>query len=305
MMTIREDLRTVQLVPITPFDDQGKLNQAIMQTLAERMVDAGIKVFIPCAGSAEFHSLLDSEILESIRTYSEVVGQRGKIMAPIGLALDWAISLGQRAVDAGADCLLVMPLNFPYLSDEGARDYYLRLLDRAQAPVLIYKKGPIPSDRLLLELAEHPQLIGVKYAVNDLDALNRVIHQDDGRIDWYCGSAERFSPFFGLAGSPGYTSGAGVLCPRLTLAMHDAMCHANWDKVMELQRQILPIEHFRARNDNSFNISFLKHAITHTGLDFGVPRPPQRKLTLEEKREIDAIMPVILQAEQDCAAGVS
>ena len=297
----REDLHRVQLVQITAFDSTGELALDPMRTLTLRGFEAGIRVFIPCAGSSEFHSLVADEIVSTISMMREALGTEALILAPIGLQPRYAIEVGQRSLDAGADAVLVMPLSFPYLSDQGARDYYLTLMDRLKCPTLVYKKDPLPSDGLLLELADHPQLIGVKYAVNDINAFNTVVEQDGGRIDWFCGSAERFSPFFALAGSPGYTTGAGNLCPRLTLAMHSAMVRGDWSEAMRLQRILLPIEHFRARSGNSYNVSFLKYAMQHVGLDFGKPRPPFRQLTTAEEREIDELMPPILAAESELA----
>jgi 4-hydroxy-tetrahydrodipicolinate synthase len=290
-------LRTVQLVPLTAYDDQGRLNLEPMRQLNQRLLEAGVRCFIPCAGSAEFHSLSADEIVAAIRMTRELVGDQALVMAPVGGEHRSAIELGKRSLDAGAEAILVMPLSFPYISDEGVRDYYVQLMDALRAPTLVYKKAACPSDKLLLELAGHEQMVGVKYAVNEIDAFNRVVQQDGGRIEWICGNAERFAPFFTLAGATGYTSGAGNVCPRLTLAMHAALATGDYAEAMRLQHLILPIEHFRARADNSFNISFLKHAITHTGLDFGPARVPNRRLTEAEKREIDALIPAILEAE--------
>lgn len=296
----RERLHTVQLVPITAFDAQGRLALAPMRALTQRLFDAGVRVFIPCAGSAEFHTLTEDEILAAVSMTREVVGSAGTVVVPVGHNLEQSLRLGRRAAEAGADCVLVMPLDFPYLSDPGARDYFRALFDGLPLPAMIYKKAELPTDKLLLELATHPNLIGVKYAVNDVDAFNRIVQDDRGRIDWYCGTAERFSPFFMLVGAKGYTSGAGNLCPKLTLAMHRAIVAGNWPEALRLQRLIQPIEVFRARAANSFNISFLKYAIRHLGLDFGEPRPPYRRLTPEECREIDALMPSLLAAEAAC-----
>ncbi|MBI1901697.1 MAG: dihydrodipicolinate synthase family protein, partial [Planctomycetia bacterium] len=256
-------LRTVQLVPVTAFDGEGRLALTVMEANARRLFEAGIRVFIPCAGSSEFHSLRADEIVAAVAMTRQAVGRDSVVMAPVGLQLLHALEVGRKSLDAGADCLLVMPLDFPYLSDAGAADYYNAILGELSAPTLIYKKAEIPSDRLLLELADHPKVVGVKYAVNDIDAFRRVVTADQGRIDWFCGSAERFAPFFMLAGATGYTSGAGNLCPRLTLAMHAACAEGDWPQAMRLQEIIRPIEDYRARAGSSYNISFLKYAMTH------------------------------------------
>ncbi|MCA9163722.1 MAG: dihydrodipicolinate synthase family protein [Planctomycetales bacterium] len=298
---LAQRLRTVQLVPITAFDSAGDLALEPMRRHFRRLFDAGIRVFIPCAGSAEFNSLSTDEIVQVIRMTREELGPEATIVAPIGQQLRGAISLGQRSFEAGADAVLVMPLEFPYLANEGARDYLQAILDSVGGPTLVYKKGPIPSDDLLLSLAEHPNMIGVKYAVNDLDAFQAVVTRDAGRIDWFCGSAERFAPYFALAGSPGYTSGAGNVCPRVTLKMHAALAAGDYAEALRWQRILLPIEHFRARAANSYNITFVKYAVGRTGLDFGQPRPPQRRMTDADMREADEILAPILAAERDLA----
>ncbi len=298
---IRPRLRTVQLVPLTAFDKDGNLALEPMEAQTQRLFEAGIRVFIPCAGSSEFHTLSATEIESVVAMTKKVVGDDALIVVPVGLQMSHAIDVGKRALAAGADATLAMPLANPYLSDAGASDYYKQLMDALGCPTIIYKKARIPSDCLLLDLAEEPHLVGIKYSVNDTPNIQRVIAEDNGRIDWFCGSAERYAPYFFLAGSTGYTSGAGNICPRLTLAMLNALQSGDYPEAMRLQAIINPIEHYRARDENSYNISFLKHAITHFDLDFGQPRPPYRKLTAEECKEIDALLPPILEAEKAIA----
>ena len=302
---IRQRLRSVQLVPLTAFDTAGQLALQPMETQTRRLLEAGVRVFIPCAGSSEFHTLSADEIEAAVAMTKSVVGDNATIVVPVGLQLQHAVDVGTRALAAGADAMLVMPLINPYLADAGARDYYTRLMDALGCPTILYKKACIPSDDLLLELADHPNLVGVKYSINDTSNIQRVIAADNGRIDWYCGNAERYAPYFFLAGSTGYTSGAGNICPRLTLAMFHALSAGDYPKAMRLQATINPIEHYRARDENSYNISFLKYAITHCGLDFGQPRPPYRQLTSEEKNEIDAMLEPILAAEESMASLVA
>ena len=97
------------------------------------------------------------------------------------------------------------------------------MIDAVEAPTLVYRKGPIPTDDLLLELADDPRVVGVKYAVNEMHGFRTTMLADAGRIEWLCGSAERFAPFYMLLGSPGYTPGAGTLAPHVTLAVGAAL----------------------------------------------------------------------------------
>lgn len=292
-------LRTVHLVPLTPWDSEGRLNGELLAEHVSRMYAAGIRVFLPAAGTSEYQNLSADEIVECVRVTRDASGPDAAVFAPVGMQIGHAIDVGIRSVDAGATGLLFMPFCHPYLSDAGIRDYYNAVLEEVPAPSMFYKKGPLPSDALLLEMADHPHAVGVKYAVNEMHAFRKVVLADGGRIEWLCGSAERFAPFYMLAGSSGYTTGAGNLCPHLTLAMHAAFIADEYQEGLRLQQIILPIEDYRAREGDSYNIAMLKFAMTLLGQDFGQARPPQRQLTAGERSEITAMVNLILAAESE------
>lgn len=295
----RSLLRSVHLVPLTAYDASGNLALDIQARHTARMYAAGIRVFLPAAGTSEFHSLSADEVVSLIQVTRDAAGAEAQIFAPVGLQLAHALDVGRRSMKAGADGIMFMPFSHPYLSNAGVRDYYREVIDALRCPTLIYKKSPIPSDDLLLEFAGDPYVVGVKYAENNLHDFRRVVMNDRGRIEWLCGSAERFAPYYMLAGATGYTTGAGNVCPHLTLAMHTALATGAFAEAMRWQKLMLPIEDFRAREGDSFNISMLKHAMTAFGEDFGPPRAPQRRLTKADQQAIDELLAPILAAEHD------
>lgn len=301
-----KSLHTVHLVPLTAYKPDGTLNLQAQGEHTARMYAAGIRCFLPAAGTSEFHSLSADEIVEITRVTREASGRDAVIFAPVGYQVGHAIDVGRRSMAAGADGIMFMPLTHPYLCDVGARDYYHAVLDAVRAPALVYKKDPLPSNALLLELAKHPLVIGVKYAWNQMHEFRTTVLDDIEGIEWLCGSAERFAPYYMLAGSNGYTTGAGNVCPHLTLAMHASFSAGEYSEGMRYQQLILPIEDYRARQGDSFNISMLKHALAVTGQNFGAPRPPQRQLNDAERAEIEKLLQPILAAEaelaEECAA---
>ena len=297
-----ESLRTVHLVQLTAYHDDGTLNTELQASHTQRMYAAGIRCFLPAAGTSEFHSLSADEVVEVVRVTVEAAGPAAIIFAPVGLQVGHAIEIAKRSLDAGATGTMFMPFGHPYMSDVGAKDYYETLIKAAPCPTLIYKNEPLPSNALLLEMAKNPNVVGVKYAWNQMHEFRTTVAADTEDVEWLCGSAERFSPYYMLAGSHGYTTGAGNICPYLTLAKHAAFTAGEYEEGMRYQAQILPIEDYRQRDGDSYNISMLKHAMTAFGEDWGDPRAPQRKLTDEEKLEIDELVKPILAAEEAIAS---
>lgn len=296
-----QQLQTVHIVPLTAFDQNDKINADIQASHTAKLYAAGMRVFLPGAGTSEFHSLLPEEIIELVKITREVSGPDALIFAPIGYQVGVACQTAIDAMKAGATGIMFMPFAHPYMSDRGAEEYYFSVMDAADCPTLYYKKAEIPSDTLLLKLAADRRSIGVKYSVNQMHQFRTTVNEDEHGLEWICGSAERFAPYYMLAGSGGFTSGAGNVCPHLSLAMHAAFASGEYDRGMQIQQLILPIEDYRARAGDSFNISMLKYAITLTGADFGPPRPPQRTLIAEQEAEIRQLMEPILEAEAELA----
>lgn len=299
-------LRTVHLVPLTAFDSAGRIDKDLQSTHTARMARAGITAYLPAAGTSEFHSLSADEIVEIVRITRQAAGDDAVVFAPVGLQVGFAIEVAKRSLDVGATGIMFMPFSHPYMSDQGARDYYKAVLKAAPCPALVYKKSPIPSNTLLLELADDPNVVGVKYAENAMHEFRQTVLKDSGngkpKIEWLCGSAERFAPYYMLAGSPGYTTGAGNVCPHVTLAMHAAFAAGEYAEGMRLQKLLLPIEDYRARAGDSYNISMLKGAMKVLGQDFGPPRPPQRLLTESEQAEIESLIRPLVAIDAEIEA---
>ncbi|MBL8826056.1 MAG: dihydrodipicolinate synthase family protein [Planctomycetaceae bacterium] len=302
-MSLLARLATVQIVPPTPFSADGKrVLTEPLAALAKELYAAGMRVFLPAAGTGEFHSLSTDEVVECVRVVRQSVGRDAVVLAPLGFALQESLTIGRGAIEAGADALLIMPPVHPYLADCGFRDYFQALAQELSLPFLAYKRGPVPSDKLLLDLAQTGRLIGVKYAVNELDGFTRFALAAPATLGLYCGTAERYAPFFMLAGAAGYTSGAGNVCPRLTLAMHAHLAAGRYADAMRIMQLIRPIEDYRAREGDSFNITLLKYALELKGLPFGPPRAPQRQLNDAERSDIRRLIEVVLNEEAKLAS---
>ena len=98
-----ERLRTVHLVPLTAFEGpEQRLALEPMRSLTTRLHEAGVKAFIPCAGSAEFYAVSPDEIVAAVEMTHSVVGSSALTIAPIGFQLSTALDVGRRSLEKGA-----------------------------------------------------------------------------------------------------------------------------------------------------------------------------------------------------------
>lgn len=296
--SLRARLRTVHVIPLTPFDECGQeFLPDVYEAHLGRLLDAGIRVLICGAGTGEFHALSAAEMGQLVTIAAGTSGAECVVWGAVGGGLRHALAGGHAALDAGASGVMVMPPGGPYLSDAGLADYYRALLDELGCPTAIYRRGALPSDGLLLELAADPRVVAIKFATDDVLGLAHLTARCD-TVEWIDGNAERWAPYYFLSGATGFTSGTANLVPRLSLKLHAALAAGDYAAAMRLQRYFVPLEDYRAHGGTSYNIVALKHAMRHYGLSFGPARPPMRRLTAAEELEVDALARALLDAEE-------
>jgi len=296
-------LRGVHVIPLTAFDASGSsLNLEAYRRHLANLAAAGAGIFVCGAGTGEFGSLTTAETGRLVAAAVQTVGQDAVVFGAIGQGLSHALAGGRAILEAGGHGVMIMPPSGPYLSDAGLSDYYQALLDALDCPTAVYRNAAYPSDELVLELARDRRVVAVKEATNELQRVSKLC-EADAEVAWICGSAERWAPFYALAGSAGFTSGVANLVPRLSLKLQAALEAGDWSAAMRLRQRLLPMEEYRAEGATSYNVAALKHAAVALGIPLGPPRPPMRQLTPAECRRAEAVAAALVQAEvEECGA---
>ncbi|MCA9020154.1 MAG: hypothetical protein KDA74_08435, partial [Planctomycetaceae bacterium] len=80
----RQQLQTVHIVPLTAFDQNDQINLDQQAAHTQKLYEAGMRVYLPGAGTSEFHSLSPEEIVQLVKVTREVTGPETLIFAPIG-----------------------------------------------------------------------------------------------------------------------------------------------------------------------------------------------------------------------------
>jgi len=175
------------------------------------------------------------------------------------------------------------------VSEEGILKYYRTILDAAKGiDVVLYKKGPLLTDDVLERLLTYEALVGVKYAFGRIVDFARTVQKLGKSIVWSCGTAERFAPFFWLAGAEGFTSGLGNFAPHISLSMYQALVKGDYAEAMRYQRLAAPLEFLREGRSAANNVPVIKVMLDHIGLVGGSCRPPIHDLNDEEREAVIA-----------------
>ncbi|MHA2264395.1 MAG: dihydrodipicolinate synthase family protein [Candidatus Thorarchaeota archaeon] len=288
---LKEQLSTVAVTTTTPFsEDLSEVDVGGLVSNMEFLLDKKTPVIVPCGNTGEFYSLSGEEWRLIVETTVNTAAERATIIAGVGHSLKTAIRQLHKARELGAHGVMVMYPQHVFVSEEGALGYYRRLVDEAHdLGVVLYKKGPHLSDDVLLKLTSDA-LVAVKYAFGRIVDFARSVQRVGDRFVWSCGTAERFTPFFWVAGATAFTSGLCNFAPGVSLRMLDALRRSDFGEAMKIQRMITPLEYLREGRDKANNVPVVKAVMDHLGLVGGHCRPPIHLLSdVERESAIDSI----------------
>ncbi|MFW9768864.1 MAG: dihydrodipicolinate synthase family protein [Candidatus Thorarchaeota archaeon] len=288
----KEVLSGYSVTTTTPFSED--LSQVDIDSLAHNMrflVENDVPLIIPNGNTGEFYSLSESEWETVLRGTVDAVGNRSTIMSGIGHSITTAISQVETVRNLGVEAVMIHYPQHVFVSEEGLFAYYQELLKAAKGlNVVLYKKGALLSDAMLEKLMKYENLVGVKYAFGRVVDFSRTVQRLGNRIVWSCGTAERFAPFFFLAGAKAFTSGLCNFAPQVSKRMLDALVNGNYEEAMQVQKLIAPFEDLREGRGAANNVPIVKAAMDHVGLKGGLCRPPIHPLSSEERQAAISII---------------
>ncbi|MDH6216127.1 dihydrodipicolinate synthase family protein [Streptomyces pseudovenezuelae] len=290
--TQRAALADVVAIPVTPFAEDGSVDQDTHRALLRRLLDGGVRILTPNGNTGEFYALTPQERQLVTELTIDEAGERAAILVGVGHDVPTAIASARHAQDHGAQLVMVHQPIHPYVSQAGWVDYHRAIAEAVPdlGVVPYIRNAQLPGARLA-ELADHcPNVIGVKYAVPDA-ARFAAFARDAGleRFVWVAGLAEPYAPSYFSAGATGFTSGLVNVAPSVSLNMIEALRSGDYPGAMKVWEQIRRFEELRAANGSANNVTIVKEALASLGLCRREVRPPSRQLPENERAEVAEI----------------
>ncbi|MFJ8359448.1 dihydrodipicolinate synthase family protein [Streptomyces sp. NPDC093984] len=290
--TQRAALADVVAIPVTPFTEDGRVDQDAHRALLRRLLDGGVRTLTPNGNTGEFYALTPEERRLVTELTVQEAGERAAIVVGVGHDVPTAVASARHARELGAQMVMVHQPVHPYVSAAGWVDYHRGIAEAVpELGVVPYIRNAQLSGARLAELADHcPNVIGVKYAVPDA-AKFAAFARDAGldRFVWVAGLAEPYAPSYFSAGATGFTSGLVNVAPSVSLNMIEALRSGDYPAAMKVWEQIRRFEELRAANGSADNVTVVKEALASLGLCRRDVRPPSRALPEEERAEVAAI----------------
>jgi len=272
---LRRALCGISGVHATAYTAEGGVDAALTGRIVERIVAGGIHNVVAAGNTGEFYALSPDEVRLVHDTAVSAAGGRSNVVAAVGRSLTEAIALGRRAKEAGANAIMShQPLD-PFAAPQAQAAYFRAIADAVDLPLVAYVRSDAMGINDLLSVANHPNVVGVKFATTNLMLLAECVRSSDaGTAVWVCGLAEGWAaPFYAL-GARGFTSGLVNVDPARSLAIHAALEAGDYPKARALVGEIARFETLRTRYGNGANVTVVKEALGLLGFPAGAVRLP-------------------------------
>lgn len=274
---LKDRLKQVHAYAVTPFrdDDLFALDLDGFGRNLEFMIEGGVKVIAVAGGTGEINALTIDELEVLARTALDVAGDRALIIPGLPDNLGIAARLAPRYEKMGVEVALGMA---PYVRNlvpddlEGVYQYYRQLGQQSGLALLPYNtQGWKPA--FFARLAEIEQIIGVKDPCFEPHNLFGAIQLLGDRLVWV-GNKRHDPGVLHLrfqAGIEGFTAGFTNFAPRFELELFEAAQQQDWERMINIQARLAPLERLR----NSHAEGIIKSALDLVGLRGGRVRPPR------------------------------
>lgn len=292
MDTIRQALKGISGVPVTPYGSDGQIAPALLKPLIARLATAGIQNLMAAGNTGEFFSLSLDEIRHVHALTAEAADGKAQVSAAVGRSLVEAKALARDAISAGCDAIMGHHPMDPFASPAAQADYFLALAEAATVPVIAYVRTDTFSVGDFRRLGAHENIAGVKYASTNLMLLADVIRStEDLDTIWVCGLAEAWAPAFYAIGAQGFTSGFVNVFPEVSLRVLAALNAGDYAAARRLINRFAGFEELRTHYRNGSNVTVVKEALAILGTDVGDVRlPGVPKLSAEERAALEQII---------------
>ncbi|CAH0005312.1 unnamed protein product [Clonostachys byssicola] len=268
---------------------------------AERLVRSGLVGIVTLGSNGEAVHCTREEKLAITKATREALDAAGFESTPIIFggtegSVKGTIELSKLAAENGADYNMLLPPSYykAQTDTEAVVNYFLAVADGSPLPIIIYNyPGAVSGTDLdsdtLIQLAQHPNIVGTKFTCGNTGKLTRVAQATDAKTPFQQGSG--YMAFGGMcdftvqtlvSGGSGIIAGGANVMPKLCTKIWDLYAEGKKEEAAALQKVL-------SKGDwplTKAAIAGTKQAIqTYYGYG-GYPRQPLKRLT---KAQVAAI----------------
>ncbi len=260
---------------VTPFNKEGEIDYEQAKKLASALLDSGSDGVVVAATTGESPTITWEEEFRLFTEVKSALGGKGTVIAYTGSnSTAEAIEATKEAERIGVDaCLLLVPYhNEP--SHDGLYQHFKAIAQETSLPCILYN---VPSRTVVslsadtaIKLSQIDNIIGIKEASGNLDAISKIISNTREDFLVWSGNDSDILPILTLGGY-GVISVASHLVGKQIRAMIDAFIDGKINEAANIHHRLLPLINALFIVSNPVPV---KYALNHIGFNVGKPRLP-------------------------------
>ena len=292
------NLTGVNAAMSTPFDDTGEqLDEGRLRDHIDSLLDAGIHGLVLAAGTGEFAFLSEEEKTRITKLGADqVAGCIPVIVQSSAITTTDTIEKSRKAVDLGADALMVLPPYFEGPAERGVMYHYEKLAMAVDVPIVLYNipvnSGFDITPDIYRKLIAIENIDYIKDSTGDLIRIQQLIGIG-GKV---LAGADPLAPWAAMAGAAGWIWGAANVMPHECVQLWDHLQAGEHDEAMALWELMLPSNLFFWENGYGAEYNTAVKAATNmVGRVVGPCRLPVQPMSdkgLAAVREVVSALPV-------------
>ncbi|GMB08403.1 4-hydroxy-tetrahydrodipicolinate synthase [Thermolongibacillus altinsuensis] len=272
---------------VTPFDHKGNIDFAKTTQLVNYLIENGTDSLVVAGTTGESPTLTTEEKVALFRHVVKVVDGRVPVIAGTGSNNTRAsIELTKKAEEIGVDGVMIVAPYYNKPNQEGIYQHYKAIAESTTLPIMVYN---IPgravvniSVETIVRLSEIPNIVAVKDASGNLDAMTEIIAKTREDFLLYSGDDGLTLPVLAIGGS-GVVSVASHVIGNEMKEMIAAFESGDHQTAAKLHQKLLPIMKGLFAAPSPVPV---KTALQIKGLDVGSVRLPLVPLTEQERVQL-------------------
>jgi len=277
----------------TSFDNDEALNLDKIRDNMEFFKKFDLPGYVVLGSNGEFVLLNKEEKITLIKTIRESVPPDKLLLAGVGCPSTQAtIRLCQNAGNSGADAALFITPSYykGRMTDAALLEFFTRVSDASPIPVILYNMpactGIDLSADLVVSLAGHPNIIGLKDSGGNIIKMGEIVHRVPDDFQVLAGSAGFFLPALTIGAVGGILALANI-APAQCLLIRQLFLEGNWEEAKLLQTGLISLNQAITRIGG---VPALKSAMDYIGLYGGPVRGPLLPARTEEVLKLQKLL---------------
>jgi len=166
---------------VTPFRQDGSLDEPTLRALIKRQIDARIDFLVPCGTTGESPTLTHEEHLRVVEIAVELAKGRVPVLAGAGgYNTAEVIALARELAEIGADGILSVTPYYNKPTQEGLFQHYKAIAEAITLPIVVYsvqgRTGVNVEPATVRRLAAIENIVGVKEASGNISQMAAILN---------------------------------------------------------------------------------------------------------------------------------